>query len=226
MNALTREWLDKAEGDYYTALRESRVRRRANYDAVCFHAQQCAEKLPSPQPLSHGERGYAPQHFAFNIPEHRFDDAKAWLQARCELIPDEAGNDVFYSQNWHSHGLYFYDADGNIGELIARHTQPTPHAGAFAASALLCVSEVGIVADDPATTARLACKRLNAQAYHIEFNDAFVPAGDEDGLLIIVNKGRLWFPDFKLQAQPVPITIAIAGAAPFNLTRDMRVTTA
>jgi len=38
------EWIVKAEGDYATALRENRVRGTPNYDAVCFHAQQCGEK--------------------------------------------------------------------------------------------------------------------------------------------------------------------------------------
>ena len=44
MNALAVEWLEKAEGDYATAGRELRARRRPNYDAACFHAQQTAEK--------------------------------------------------------------------------------------------------------------------------------------------------------------------------------------
>jgi HEPN domain-containing protein len=44
MNDLTAEWAEKAEGDYTTAGRELRARRQPNYDAVCFHAQQAAEK--------------------------------------------------------------------------------------------------------------------------------------------------------------------------------------
>ena len=44
MNPLTLEWVDKAEGDYLTANREYRARKAPNYDAVCFHAQQTAEK--------------------------------------------------------------------------------------------------------------------------------------------------------------------------------------
>ena len=44
MNPLTIEWIDKAEGDLLTAQREYRARNRPNYDAVCFHAQQTAEK--------------------------------------------------------------------------------------------------------------------------------------------------------------------------------------
>ena len=44
MKLLTREWIDKAEGDFATASGEIRVQKFPNYDAVCFHAQQCAEK--------------------------------------------------------------------------------------------------------------------------------------------------------------------------------------
>ncbi len=44
MNPATAEWVSKAEGDFATAGRELRARKNPNYDAVCFHAQQCAEK--------------------------------------------------------------------------------------------------------------------------------------------------------------------------------------
>lgn len=44
MKPTTLEWVAKAEGDFATMERESRARKAPNYDAVCFHAQQCAEK--------------------------------------------------------------------------------------------------------------------------------------------------------------------------------------
>ena len=44
MKPLTREWVDKAEGDLHTAERELSAEEYPNYDAACFHAQQCAEK--------------------------------------------------------------------------------------------------------------------------------------------------------------------------------------
>jgi HEPN domain-containing protein len=44
MQPLTLEWIEKAEGDFATLQREMRARRLPNYDAACFHAQQCAEK--------------------------------------------------------------------------------------------------------------------------------------------------------------------------------------
>lgn len=44
MKPTTAEWVAKAEADFLTAGRELRARKSPNYDAVCFHAQQCAEK--------------------------------------------------------------------------------------------------------------------------------------------------------------------------------------
>ena len=44
MNEVVQEWINKAEGDYLTATREADA-SPPNYDAVCFHAQQCIEKL-------------------------------------------------------------------------------------------------------------------------------------------------------------------------------------
>ena len=44
MKPIAVEWVEKAEGDFATAEREARARKSPNYDGVCFHAQQCAEK--------------------------------------------------------------------------------------------------------------------------------------------------------------------------------------
>ncbi|MBN2684298.1 MAG: HEPN domain-containing protein [Pontiellaceae bacterium] len=44
MKPLTLEWIEKAEGDFHSLQREVRARKYPNYDAACYHAQQCAEK--------------------------------------------------------------------------------------------------------------------------------------------------------------------------------------
>lgn len=44
MKQITREWVDKAEGDWHDALRAYRARKHPNYDSACFHSQQCVEK--------------------------------------------------------------------------------------------------------------------------------------------------------------------------------------
>jgi len=45
MNPLAKEWATKGLADLATAEREMRVRKKPNYDAVCFHSQQAVEKL-------------------------------------------------------------------------------------------------------------------------------------------------------------------------------------
>lgn len=45
MNGTVKEWVTKAEADYSTATRELNATESPNFDAVCFHAQQCVEKL-------------------------------------------------------------------------------------------------------------------------------------------------------------------------------------
>jgi HEPN domain-containing protein len=44
MKASTLEWVEKAEGDWDVAQKAYRARKNPNYDAACFHIQQCAEK--------------------------------------------------------------------------------------------------------------------------------------------------------------------------------------
>jgi HEPN domain-containing protein len=47
------EWIGKAEGDYFSALREYRARKHVNNDSACFHAQQCVEKYLKAILVSH-----------------------------------------------------------------------------------------------------------------------------------------------------------------------------
>ena len=54
MNAIVKEWVQKSDNDYATAKRELAVVEHPNYDAVCFHAQQCIEKLVKGLLIQHG----------------------------------------------------------------------------------------------------------------------------------------------------------------------------
>ena len=45
MSDTVREWVAKAQGDYRVARRELSAADEPSFDAVCFHSQQCAEKL-------------------------------------------------------------------------------------------------------------------------------------------------------------------------------------
>ena len=55
MNGSLEEWISKAEGDYRVAARELKNVESPNFDAVCFHAQQCDEKLIKAAIIKHGD---------------------------------------------------------------------------------------------------------------------------------------------------------------------------
>ena len=61
MKPTTAEWIEKAEGDFATMQRKSRARKNPNYDAICFHAQQCAEKYLKAR-LSEAETAFGKVH--------------------------------------------------------------------------------------------------------------------------------------------------------------------
>jgi HEPN domain-containing protein len=44
MSEELKEWISKAEGDYFSALREYRARKHVNHDSTCFHAQSSASR--------------------------------------------------------------------------------------------------------------------------------------------------------------------------------------
>ena len=45
LSETVKEWIAKAEGDFAVSCREMRARKARNHDAICFHCQQCVEKL-------------------------------------------------------------------------------------------------------------------------------------------------------------------------------------
>ena len=76
MKPTTAEWVAKAEADFATAQRESRVRKNPNYDGICFHYQQCAEKYLKAR-LCEAE-----------IPFGRIHDLVALLEQALEVEPN------------------------------------------------------------------------------------------------------------------------------------------
>jgi HEPN domain-containing protein len=54
MSEIINEWIRKADADYATARREMSASEEANFDAVCFHSQQCIEKLMKAMLIKNG----------------------------------------------------------------------------------------------------------------------------------------------------------------------------
>lgn len=148
-------------------------------------------------------------HFALNIPSNQFAEAKTWVSHRLPLITDNSGADEFDFRNWNAHAVYFYDPAGNIVELIARHNLNNDAERPFDPQSLLCISEVGLATEDvPAFTQRVR-SQLGIQVYRRSESKEFTAVGDENGLLIAVKAGRVWYPDTGKIAQLLPITVRL-----------------
>lgn len=149
-------------------------------------------------------------HLAFNVPADRFEAATQWLLARSPLQRNAAGEAHFtFGGRWDSESIYYDGPDGLILELIGRRRLPASgRTGAFDGSELTCVSEVGLpTADVAALTARaeaaLGLRPFSPPTPH------FAALGDDEGLLIVVDATRCWFPEQKVlpNARGIVVTV-------------------
>ncbi len=85
MKPITQEWIDKAEGDYVVARREVRARKSPNYDASCFHAQQCAEKYLKAR-LQEAGISFGRTHDLVNLLSLAVAVEPTWSAMRYDLI--------------------------------------------------------------------------------------------------------------------------------------------
>lgn len=164
---------------------------------------------PAGTNLAGGQPRY---HFAFDVPPARFDAARQWLHQRGEPIASAAGETQFHG-SWNADSVYFADPQGNILELIARHTAPAApgrqNPGAdqpFNAAEIIAVSELGLAADSVTGAVSMLLSHMpGLSIYDGEGSDTFTAVGDPYGLLIVVRRGRIWFPDTGVPAQPLPL---------------------
>ncbi|KRG73536.1 hypothetical protein ABB28_10195 [Stenotrophomonas chelatiphaga] len=155
-------------------------------------------------------------HLAFNVPDNRFGEAMSWLRARTPLQRSPDGKDYFALQShWQSQSVYFTGPDGLILELIGRRRLPaSTRAGAFDGSEITCLSEVGLPVADVPSMQQLLAGTL-ALAPLSEPTPFFAPMGDDEGLLIVVDAARHWFPEQVdlPNAQGIVVTIETPGDA-------------
>lgn len=147
---------------------------------------------------------HGPYHFAFNIAFDQVDAAKGWIAARVPVLADRDGRSDFPNETFASRAVYFKDADGNIGEFIGRQRQPASRGAPFdAAGGVRNISEIGVAVADVPTAHRQFTAQLGASRYGVHADGVFGAVGDDDGMLIVVRDGRLWFPDTGIPAKPL-----------------------
>jgi catechol 2,3-dioxygenase-like lactoylglutathione lyase family enzyme len=157
----------------------------------------------------------SPQHFAIRIPSAAYADAVEWLGERVELLTDEQGSRAFAFPDWNAGSAYFADPEGNIVELIAHHDLPEPYAPPFGPSALVGICEVGMPVDDVGEFLDELERRSGARRWSGN-RETFAAAGTKADSLIVVRRGRVWYPTQAAAATYPPVSIETdAGTLPW-----------
>ncbi len=134
-----------------------------------------------------------PAHFAINISSNKIQEALHWIQKRTEILPCE-GEDIADFSNWNAEALYFYDADENIVEFIARKDIDSVNTDPFSVTDLLSISEIGIVSDDNSAIYEQLQTIRSIPIYDGNL-ERFCALGNAEGLFILVNNTKKkWFP--------------------------------
>ena len=156
-----------------------------------------------------------PQHFAIRIPSDAYADALEWLGERVELLTDEGGGRAFAFPDWNADSAYFTDPDGNIVELIAHHDLPEAYAPPFGPAALLGICEAGMPVDDVGAFVDELERRTGARRWSGN-RETFAAAGTKAGSLIVVQRGRVWYPTDAAAATLPPLAVETdAGTLPW-----------
>ncbi|MGZ8552235.1 MAG: VOC family protein [Chitinophagaceae bacterium] len=137
-------------------------------------------------------------HFAFNIPANKFEEAHEWASEKVQLLPIASTSTVADFKNWNAKAFYFYDNNHNIVELIARFGLENNSDRPFDGSSIYSISEMGIVVNNAKDYSRMML-----EAHSLSFfsrqppMDDFAAIGDDNGLFIVVNDKRNWYPTRK-----------------------------
>ncbi|MBR9997773.1 MAG: hypothetical protein KFF73_02325 [Cyclobacteriaceae bacterium] len=134
-----------------------------------------------------------PYHFAINIPSNKARDALSWARSRVKILKD-GDQELIDFKSWNAESVYFYDADRNIVEFIARKNLGIIADNTFGPEQFLAISEIGM----PVNNIEETYNRLN-QIKRIGIYDgnfeSFCAIGDENGMFIVVDcQRKKWFP--------------------------------
>ena len=133
-------------------------------------------------------------HFAFNIPCNQLDDALTRLAQRISFIAS-AKSFIIDFPNWNAKAIYFFDNNRNIVELIARADLKNASDREFNADAILCISELGLVDDEPLKVAAKLIEQTGITYFEKgPMREDFVALGNDNGLFVIPRTGRVWYP--------------------------------
>jgi len=176
----TTEFYSSVLGLQVSERTESSVSIQAGYSTITFlesvHSKPC-------------------YHFAFNIPPDKLDEAYKWSSARFQIFDIESYGKIAGFPAWNARSFYFSDPAGNVLELIARSDLDEARKEGFDGNFILGVSEIGIPVTGVKEAFENVCLEYNLRCFERQrVLDNFAAAGDDHGLLIFVEEGKLWYP--------------------------------
>lgn len=153
-------------------------------------------------------------HFALLVPGDRFEAANAWIRDRVELLetPGSPGP-VMDFPAWDAQAVYFHDPAGSVVELIAhRGLAESGRSGPFSGGELAGVSEVGLVAADPAALVGSLEREQGLRLWSGSAEDGLAFVGEQARTLLVVPEGRGWLPTWQpAGTHPVEVELQRGG---------------
>ncbi|MGO3182880.1 MAG: VOC family protein [Aequorivita sp.] len=134
-----------------------------------------------------------PYHFAFNIPSNKVTESLKWLKERVEIQKD-GDADIVDFPAWNAESIYFYDADKNILEFIARKNLDNDNYEPFTSDDLLEISEIGLATTEFQEKFDFLISAVGVTKFG-GGREVFSALGSETGLFILIDINKKdWFP--------------------------------
>lgn len=143
------------------------------------------------------DREQAFYHIAFTIPDNKANEALEWVRSKgIEPIAKEEAVQ-FPFPNWNATALYFYDPDGNLVEFIAHHSLSNGTGEPFSSKDIVRISEIGLPVEDLPAALRQLHESFSLEKWSGDGRQ-FAAVGNVEGLLIVIDHKRPWFPDERM----------------------------
>jgi len=173
--------------------------------------------------LEPGDHFHGVHHPAFGIAPADFELTRAWLGQRVDPIAVDGSEVIVGPEGWHSKSVYFLGPEDILLEFIAREADEHAPASTADVPQPLSISEVGIGVPDVADAVATLTEHLGLPAFPPQ-GTHFAPVGGHDGLVILVDEERIWFPTASHQAARGPVDLEIEGLRPARVSLTSKAT--
>ncbi|MFL4474746.1 VOC family protein [Paeniglutamicibacter sp. MACA_103] len=162
--------------------------------------------------LTTGDGFEGVHHLAFGILPSEFELAHEWLARRVTMLEADGSELILGSDDWKSRSLYFLGPEGIILEFIARDADVSIVSSGGENPYMVSISEVGIGVEDVLATVATLSEDLAIPNFY-DLSSTFASMGGHDGLLIVVQRDRLWFPNKVSKSARGPLVVQIESPA-------------